>query len=73
LTDEPEYRAEAERSRTAATAFVGKLRAGALADYLLALKRAAPEASDVAAKLARLDPQQRARLLEQVRARKGLR
>jgi len=73
LTDEGEYRAEAERSRAAGLAFVSGLDAGAFERYLQRLHPAAADARELAARVAKLGPQQRARLLEQVRTRKGLR
>ena len=73
LSDEAEYWAEAGRSRAAALEFVSGLDAGDFEKYLQQLHRAAPDARALTARLGKLDPQQRARLLEQVRARKGLR
>ncbi len=73
LSDETEYWAEAGRSRAAALAFVSGIDAADFERYLQHLRRAAPDARDLTARLGKLDPQQRARLLEQVRARKGLR
>ena len=73
LNDEAEYWAEAGRSRAAAEAFVSALDAAALGKFLEQLRPAPPEARDLSARLKQLDPQQRARLLEQVRARKGVR
>jgi glycosyltransferase involved in cell wall biosynthesis len=73
VSDETEYWAEAGRSRAAAEAFVNGLDAGALEKYLERLRPAPAEARDLSARLAKLDPRQRARLLEQVRARKGVR
>ena len=72
LSDEAEYWAEAGRSRAAALEFVSGLDAGDFEKYLQQLHRAAPDARALTARLGKLDPQQRARLLEQVRARKGL-
>jgi glycosyltransferase involved in cell wall biosynthesis len=72
LSDEAEYWAEAGRSRAAALEFVSGLDAGDFEKYLHQLHRAAPDARALTARLGKLDPQQRARLLEQVRARKGL-
>ncbi len=73
LNDEAEYWAEAGRSRAAAEAFVSALDAAALGKFLEQLRPAPPEARDLSARLKKLDPRQRARLLEQVRARKGVR
>jgi glycosyltransferase involved in cell wall biosynthesis len=73
LSDEAEYWAEAGRSRAAALEFVSRLDAGDFEKYLQQLHRATPDARALTARLGKLDPQQRARLLEQVRARKGLR
>jgi hypothetical protein len=73
LADAAEYWEEAGRSRAAALAFVNGLDAADFEKYLQQLHRAAPDARALTARLGKLDPQQRARLLEQVRARKGLR
>lgn len=73
LSDEAEYWAEAQRSREAALAFVSGLDAADFERFLQQLRPGTPDARDLSARLAKLDPQQRARLLEQVRARKGLR
>jgi len=72
LTDETEYRAEAARSRAAGLAFVSGLDAGDFERFLQQLRPATADAREVAARVAQLDPRQRARLLQQVRARKGL-
>jgi glycosyltransferase involved in cell wall biosynthesis len=70
LTDERAYWEEAKRSRHAALRFVSGLDAADLENYLAQLK---PHTSpvDIASRLAKLDPQQRARLLEQLRAKRG--
>jgi glycosyltransferase involved in cell wall biosynthesis len=73
LSDEAEYWAEAGRSRAAALAFVSGLNAGDFETYLERLQPVAPDARELSARLGKLDPRQRARLLDQVRARKGLR
>jgi glycosyltransferase involved in cell wall biosynthesis len=70
LTDETAYWEEAKRSREAALRFVSGLDAADFENYLVQLKPyGAP--SDIASRLAKLDPQQRARLLAQLRAKRG--
>ncbi|MDR3717283.1 MAG: glycosyltransferase [Bryobacteraceae bacterium] len=73
LNDETAYWSEAERSRSAALAFVGKLDAMDFERYLQRLQPgethpAAPASQDLAARLAKLDPRVRASLLSRVRA-----
>ena len=72
LNDETAYWSEAEQSRAAALAFVSKLDAADFERYLLDLRPAeshpAPNAQDLAARLAKLDPRQRASLLSRIRA-----
>ena len=72
LTDEAEYWAESRRSRDAARTFVSGLDAGALGRYLETLTPTHNEAGSAAARLAKLTPQQRAMLLNRVRAKKDL-
>jgi hypothetical protein len=76
LNDEAAYRSEAERSRSAALAFVSGLDASDFERYLQQLRPPAhhlPEvapalAPDLAARLAKLDPRLRASLLARIRA-----
>lgn len=72
LNDEASYWSEAERSRSAALAFVSGLDASDFESYLQQLRPPAPHAPDLApdlaARLAKLDPRLRASLLARVRA-----
>lgn len=72
LHDEIAYWSEAERSRAEALAFVSKLDAADFERYLLELRpvesHPASNAQDLAARLAKLDPRQRASLLSRIRA-----
>ena len=72
LTDESEYWAEAQCSRAAAIEFVGRIDPGAFERYLLSLPAPQPNsnAGRLSERLGHLDAEQRARLLEQLRARK---
>jgi glycosyltransferase involved in cell wall biosynthesis len=69
LNDEAAYWVEAERSRQAALAFVSKLDAMDFERYLKHLHRVLPDSQDLAARLAKLDPGQRASLLSRIRAK----
>ena len=72
INDEPAYWNEAEQSRATALAFVEKLDAADFERYLLELRPVEPRPTapvhDLAARLAKLDPRQRASLLSRIRA-----